>query len=59
MVSKLLSISEAINLIQDNSTITFSGVSMVRKPMGFIREIIRADKKGLYLIDREAGSQGY
>uniref|UniRef100_A0A7C3YH64 CoA transferase subunit A n=1 Tax=Geoglobus ahangari TaxID=113653 RepID=A0A7C3YH64_9EURY len=55
MKEKLMDAKEAVELIPDGCSITFSGVSMVRKPMGFVAEIIKAKKKDLYLIDREAG----
>ena len=55
MKEKLVSIDEAVDLVEDGCTITFSGVSMVRKPMAFVAAIIRAGKKDLYLVDREPG----
>ena len=55
MISKLVSLSEAVSDIPDSSSITFSGVSMVRVPMKFIKEMIRQGKRDLYLIDREPG----
>lgn len=50
-----MSAEEAVELIPDGCSITFSGVSMVRKPMGIIAKIIKAKKKDLYVIDREPG----
>ncbi len=55
MKEKLVDSETALELITDGCSITFSGVSMVRKPMGFIAKIIEAKKKDLYIIDREAG----
>ena len=55
MKDKLVDAEKAVELINDGDSTTFSGVSMVRAPMGFIKEIIKAGKKDLYIIDREPG----
>ena len=55
MKEKLVDVEKAVELLNDGDSVTFSGVSMVRVPMAFIREIIKAGKKDLYLIDREPG----
>ncbi|HDN74476.1 acyl CoA--acetate/3-ketoacid CoA transferase subunit alpha [Archaeoglobales archaeon ex4484_92] len=52
---KLVNPAEAVELIEDGNSITFSGVSVVRVPMVLIREIVKSGKKDLYLIDREPG----
>ncbi len=55
MKDKLMTPDEAAELVEDGCTITFSGVSMVRKPMAFIAALIKSGKKGLFLVDREPG----
>ena len=55
MQNRLVDVEKAVELINDGDSVTLSGVSMVRAPMGFVREIIKAGKKDLYLIDREPG----
>ncbi len=55
MKEKLIDIDEAVELVQDGSMVTFSGVSMVRKPMAFVAKIIEKKKKNLTLVDREPG----
>ncbi len=55
MEEKLMTLKDAVNLVEDGSMITFSGVSMVRKPMAFVAELIKANKRDLFLVDREPG----
>jgi len=52
---KLVSLSEAVELVKDGDTITVSGVSMHRTPMEFVREIVRKGLRNLTLVDREPG----
>lgn len=48
--NKLISLQEAVGLIQDGSSITFSGFGHTLTPMAFVREMIRQNKKKLHLI---------
>ncbi|MEW9702698.1 CoA transferase subunit A [Paenibacillus sp. SI8] len=49
MPSRLLTLQEAVALIPDGSKLAISG-NMDMSPMALIREIIRAQKRNLYLI---------
>lgn len=49
MRSKLLTLQEAVTLIPDGAKLAISG-NMDMSPMALIREIIRAEKRNLYLI---------
>lgn len=55
MQNKLIDVETAVEFINDGDSVTFSGVSMTRVPIGFVKEIIKASRKNLYLIDREPG----
>lgn len=55
METKLMGIGEAVGLIHDGDSVTLSGVSMVRAPMAFVKEIVKAKRKELSIIDREPG----
>lgn len=49
-MSKLMSISEAVSLIQNGDTLGIGGNVLHRAPMGLIREIIRQKKTNLKLV---------
>lgn len=53
--SKLTTLKEAVDLINDGDMITISGVSIHRNPMAFIYELVKSKKKDLYFVDREPG----
>jgi glutaconate CoA-transferase subunit A len=53
--SKLMTMEEALDLIEDGMSITISGITFSRNPMIFITGLIRAKKKDLFFIDREPG----
>ncbi len=53
--SKLVSLREALDLIEDGMSITISGLTFSRNPMAFIAGLIKTGKKDLYFIDREPG----
>jgi len=53
--SKLMSLEEALDLVEDGMSITISGITFSRNPMHFIAGLVRAGKKNLYFIDREPG----
>jgi glutaconate CoA-transferase, subunit A len=50
---ELINIEEAIGLVRDGDLLTTGGLSFHRVPMELIREIIRQEKRGLRLVDRE------
>lgn len=50
---KLISMEEAVGLVNDGDLVTTGGVSFHRVPMELIREIIRQGKKDLRIVDRE------
>lgn len=49
MASKLLTLQEAVALIPDGAKLAISG-NMDMSPMALIREVIRAERRNLYLI---------
>ncbi|MGC8542444.1 MAG: CoA transferase subunit A [Vulcanisaeta sp.] len=53
--SKLMSISEALDLINDGDEIAIGGMSFHRNPMAMALAIARSNKRDLALIDREPG----
>lgn len=56
--SKQISIKEAVNMINDGDTLTFSGFTIWRRPMAVIYEIVRQQKKDLHLIETNSGTHG-
>ena len=52
---KLVSVSEALDLVRDGDEITISGMTFFRNPMMFIAAMLRAGKKDLSFVDREPG----
>ncbi|MEB3806931.1 MAG: hypothetical protein GSR73_05395 [Desulfurococcales archaeon] len=55
MGSKLLSLREAVELVEDGDSITISGITFSRNPMAFVTALIEAGRRDLYFIDREPG----
>lgn len=55
---KKMSIQEAVSLIKDGDTLTFSGFTIWRRPMALIYEIVRQQKKDLHLIEVNSGTHG-
>ncbi len=53
--SKLVSLQEAVDLVEDGMSITVSGITFSRNPMAFVAALARAGKRDLYFIDREPG----
>lgn len=51
-----VSLSEAISLINDGDSLTFSGFTIWRRPMAAIMELIRQGKKDLHLIEVNGGT---
>jgi glutaconate CoA-transferase subunit A len=52
---KILSISEALDLINDGDEIAVGGMSFHRNPMAIALAIARSNKRDLALVDREPG----
>lgn len=55
MLSKVMSIQEAIALIQDNDMVTIGGNVLHRAPMAACREIVRQNKKNLKIVKTAGG----
>ncbi|HHY59570.1 MAG TPA: acyl CoA--acetate/3-ketoacid CoA transferase subunit alpha, partial [Clostridia bacterium] len=53
-----MSVEEAVSLIKDGDTITFSGFTIWRRPMALIYEIVRQRKKNLHLLEVNSGTHG-
>lgn len=58
LCSKKVTVQEAVNLIKDGDTLTFSGFTIWRRPMAIIYEIVRQQKKDLHLIEVNSGTHG-
>lgn len=55
---KRMSVSEAVELIKDGDSLTFSGFTIWRRPMSIVYEIVRQRKKDLHLIEVNSGTHG-
>lgn len=55
---KKMSVQEAVSLIKDGDSLTFSGFTIWRRPMALIYEIVRQRKKDLHLIEVNSGTHG-
>ncbi|BDC19406.1 CoA-transferase [Acidianus sp. HS-5] len=55
MENKLTDIKSALDLIKEGDTITISGMSIHRNPMGFIFEMVKSGIRNLNFVDREPG----
>lgn len=51
-----VSIQEAVNLIHDGDMLTFSGFTIWRRPMAFVYEMVRQNKKNLHLFEVNGGT---
>lgn len=56
MADKRCSLQEAIQMIQNDDMITFSGFVIWRRPMAAIYEMLRQEKKGLHLVEVNSGT---
>lgn len=56
MQDKRCTLQEAIQMINDNDMITFSGFVIWRRPMAAIYEMLRQGKKGLHLVEVNSGT---
>ncbi|MCS7094924.1 MAG: CoA transferase subunit A [Thaumarchaeota archaeon] len=52
---KLVKMEEALELVEDGSTVTISGISFSRNPMAFIFALERRGVRDLGFVDREPG----
>lgn len=55
MENKLVDVQDALSLIKEGETITISGMSIHRNPMGFIYAMIKEGIRNLNFVDREPG----
>lgn len=55
MSSKVVSLAEAISLIQDGDTVALGGHTLRRHPMAAVAEIIRQGKRDLHLLGWNSG----
>ena len=53
--SKLVSLAEAVDLVEDGASITVSGITFSRNPSAFAAALVAAGRRDLYFIDREPG----
>lgn len=53
--NKLMSINEALDLINDGDEIAIGGMSFHRNPMSMAIAIVKSNKRDLALVDREPG----
>ncbi len=55
MSDKVVTLSEAVALVQPGDTIALGGMTLYRRPVAFVRELIRSGVKGLTLLALTAG----
>jgi glutaconate CoA-transferase subunit A len=53
--SKVMSLNEAVDLINNGDLITISGMTFFRNPTSFIAALVNSNKKDLSFVDREPG----
>jgi len=53
---KNVSLAEAVSLIKDGDSVTFSGFTIWRRPMAAIMEMIRQGKRELHLLEVNGGT---
>ena len=53
---KKITMQEAVELVKNGSSLTFSGFTIWRRPIAFVFELIRQKKSGLHLIEVNGGS---
>ncbi|MTV50744.1 acyl CoA--acetate/3-ketoacid CoA transferase subunit alpha [Heliobacillus mobilis] len=53
---KIISLTEAVGMIQDGDMLTFSGFTIWRRPMAFIYELVRQRRKDLHLVEVNGGT---
>lgn len=55
MVSKRITVQQAAEIVQDGSSLTFSGFTIWRRPMAIVFELIRQRRRGLHLLEVNGG----
>jgi glutaconate CoA-transferase subunit A len=55
-MAEVLNISEAVEIVKDGSIIAFSGFTIWRRPMAFVYEMIRQNKRHLHLLEVNGGT---
>lgn len=55
MANKLLSLAEAVALVPNGATMSLGGFTTQRHPMAFVYEMIRQQKRDLYLFGHSPG----
>ena len=55
MPSKVMELAEAAALVPDGATLSFGGFTTQRHPMAFIHELIRLQRRNLYLFGHSPG----
>ncbi len=55
MKDKVTTLSEAVALVRPGDTIALGGMTLYRRPVAFVRELIRAGAEGLTLLTLTAG----
>lgn len=58
MSDKVITMSEAVALVQPGETIALGGMTLYRRPVAFVRELIRSGVKDLTLLAFTAGYEG-
>lgn len=53
---RLVSLADAVSLIKDGDSVTFSGFTIWRRPIAAIMEMIRQGKRNLHLIEVNGGT---
>jgi glutaconate CoA-transferase subunit A len=54
-MSKLLSLDQAVNLVSSGSTIGLGGMTLYRRPVGFVRALLRTSVADLTLVSLTCG----
>jgi len=49
-MNKLISLSEAAELVHDGDTLALGGMTLYRRPVAFVRELLKADARDLTLL---------
>ena len=55
--SKRITLQQAAEAIKDDSSLTFSGFTIWRRPFALVYELIRQQRRGLHLIEVNGGPQ--
>lgn len=53
---RLVSLADAVSLINDGDAVTFSGFAIWRRPIAVIMEMTRQGRKNLHLIEVNGGT---